>query len=84
MRPLVRGGELTTLSENTQGGLEMKETEKANMNCLTTFSCDHLKPKRKKNAPQIIVSRSFAGIYPLTEALFSIAKSKIEAVSAEQ
>ncbi len=55
----------------------MKETAKSNMASLP------LKSKSKKASPQIIVNRAFAGTYSLSEAIFSIAKMKIEAGSAK-
>ena len=61
----------------------MKESERAKISDLPAFSCDQLNSKSKRKSPQIIVDRSFAGTYSLTEAIFSLAKSKIEAVSAE-
>ena len=55
----------------------MKESTKSSMASLP------LKPKSKKPSPQIIVNRSFAGTYSLTEAIFSLAKMKMEAGSAK-
>ena len=55
----------------------MKESVKSSMASLP------LKSKSKKTSPQIIVNRAFAGTYSLSEAIFSIAKMKIEAGSAK-